>query len=64
MKETYTIILAKLNRDKITTDRELGELVDDELNEYEKARYSRLIGQKYYIMDLIEFFEDIKNHLD
>lgn len=64
MKETYDIILSKLAKDKMIIEEEISRLLDYELTDSKRDRYERLVGQKYYIMDLIEFFEDIKNHLD
>lgn len=64
MKETYTIILSKLVRDKMNVEQEISELLEYELNDNKNDRYQRLLGKRYYISDLIEFFEDIKNHLD
>lgn len=64
MKKTYTIILSKLVRDKMNIEKEISELLEYELTDNKKDRYQRLVGIRYYISDLIEFFEDIKNHLD
>lgn len=70
MKETYNIILFKLIRDKMNVEQEISELLENDAfdtmseSQCKMDRYQRLLGKKYYIMDLIQFFEDIKNHLD
>lgn len=65
MKESYILIIEKLKRDKLNFDKQIGDIVDDEyMSEYEKARYSRVIGMKHYCEDLIEFFEEVLKQLD
>lgn len=65
MKETYLLIIAKLKRDKLNFDKQIGDIVDDEyMSEYDKALYSRVLGQKHYCEDLIEFFEDVLRELN
>lgn len=64
MKESYIIILAKLERDKLNTEKEIKDIIDDvEMNQAYKTRYDRLIGKKHYCEELIEFFNEIVNNI-
>lgn len=65
MKDIYDIILAKLNQDRKRFNEEINDIVDDEfMSEYEKARYSRVLGKKQYCDDLIEFFEEASRFIN
>ena len=65
MKESYEIILKKLEKDVTSFEREIKDIIDQvDYNELYKMRYERLIGAKNYCKDLIEFFAEVKNNLN
>ena len=56
MKETYDIIIEKLERDKISFDREISEVIDYvEYDSIAKLGYDRAKAKRDYCMDLIEY---------
>lgn len=56
MKETYDIIIEKLERDKISFDREISEVIDYvEYDSISKIQYDRAKAKRDYCMDLIEY---------
>ena len=56
MKETYDIIIEKLERDKISFDREISEVIDYvEYDSIAKLSYDRAKAKRDYCMDLIEY---------
>lgn len=65
MKESYEIILKKLEKDATSFEREIKDIIDKvDYNELYKMRYERLTGAKNYCKDLIEFFTEVKDHLN
>ena len=59
MKEIYGIIIEKLERDKISFDREISEVIDYvEYDSIAKLSYDRAKAKRDYCMDLIEFFKE------
>ena len=61
MKETYDIIIEKLERDKISFDREISEVIDYvEYDTIAKLGYDRAKAKWDYCMDLIEFFKELE----
>lgn len=64
MKETYNIIIEKLEKDKIAFEREIAEQVDYvEYDNLAKLQYDRAKGKRDYCMDLIEFFKEVRDNL-
>ncbi len=64
MKETYDIIIKKLEKDYNKFVSEINEIIEDvEVNPYIKARYDRLTGAKNYCKDLTEFFKNVRNNI-
>ena len=64
MKESYDIIIEKLERDKIGFDREISEVIDYiEYDSISKIKYDRAKGKRDYCMDLIEFFKEVRSNL-
>lgn len=64
MKETYDIIIEKLERDKKRFSEELYFYLDDcENNDNAKIFYTQARAKKDYCMDLIEFFKEVRKHL-
>ena len=64
MKETYDIIIEKLERDKISFDREISEVIESvEYDSISKIQYDRAKAKRDYCMDLIEFFKEVKDNL-
>ena len=64
MKETYDIIIEKLEQDKLSFDREISEVIDCvEYNSISKIQYDRAKAKRDYCMDLIEFFKEVRNNL-
>ena len=59
MKETYDIIIEKLERDKLSFDRDIADLNDS----IAKLGYDRAKAKRDYCMDLIEFFKEVRNNL-
>ena len=64
MKETYDIIIGKLERDVKSFNFEIQDIIDRvEENELYRARYERLTGAKNYARDLISFFKEVRSNL-
>lgn len=64
MRESYDIIIRKLERDKELFDREIKDVIDlVDTNEYAKVTYYKAKGKKDYCDILIEFFKEIRNSL-
>lgn len=60
MKEIYNIIIEKLERDKLSFDRDIADLIDNvEYDSISKIQYDRAKAKRDYCMDLIEFFKEI-----
>ena len=61
MKETYDIIIEKLEQDKLSFDREISEVIDYvEYDSIAKLSYDRAKVKRDYCMDLIEFFKELE----
>ena len=64
MKEIYSIILEKLERDKLKFSSELKDLVEEiDNSDMARVNYYKVRGRKEYCMDLIEFFEEASKHV-
>lgn len=64
MKETYDIIIEKLERDKLGFDRDIASVIDEvEYDSISKIQYDRAKAKRDYCMDLIEFFKEVKDNL-
>lgn len=64
MRETYDIIIEKLERDKERFDKEIFDIIDElEYKEFAKVIYLQCKTKKDYCMDLIEFFEEVRDNL-
>ena len=64
MKETYDIIIAKLEKDKLRFSEDIKDYIDDiEYNEMSRLWYNRAKAKKDYCMDLIEFFKEVRDNL-
>ena len=64
MKETYDIIIEKLEQDKLSFDREISEVIESvEYDSIAKLGYDRAKAKRDYCMDLIEFFKEVRNNL-
>ena len=64
MKESYDIIVKKLERDVMKIESEIADIIDKvEYSELYSARYERLRGARDYCKDLIEFFDEVRNNL-
>ena len=65
MKETYDIIIEKLEQDKLSFDREISEVIDyveyDSIAKigYDRAKigYDRAKAKRDYCMDLIDYLK-------
>ena len=56
MKETYDIIIEKLEQDKLSFDREISEVIESvEYDSISKIQYDRAKAKRDYCMDLIEY---------
>lgn len=56
MKETYDIIIEKLEKDKLSFDREISEVIESvEYDSISKIEYYRAKAKRDYCMDLIEY---------
>ena len=56
MKETYDIIIEKLEKDKLSFDREISEAIESvEYDSISKIQYDRAKAKRDYCMDLIEY---------
>ena len=64
MRETYDIIIEKLERDKLRFSSEIHEVVDlIDTNDYAKVVYHKAKAKKDYCMDLIDFFKEVRDKL-
>lgn len=64
MKETYNIIIEKLERDKLSFDRDIASVIDEvEYDSISKIQYDRAKAKRDYCMDLIEFFKEVRDNL-
>ena len=64
MRETYDIIIEKLERDKKRFSEDLYFYLDDcEINENAKMFYTQARAKKDYCMDLIDFFKEVRDRL-
>lgn len=64
MKETYNIIIEKLERDKLSFDRDISSVIDEaEYDSVSKIQYDRAKAKRDYCMDLIEFFKEVRDNL-
>ena len=64
MKETYKIIIDKLERDLKRFEAEIFDIIDKvEYSELYQMRYERLIGAKNYTKDLLEFFSEVRDNI-
>lgn len=64
MKETYDIIINKLERDKQIFSEDIKYYIDDvEYDNMAKTCYERAKAKKDYCMDLIEFFKEVRDNL-
>lgn len=64
MKETYDIIIEKLERDKLSFDRDIASVIDEvEYDSISKIQYDRVKAKRDYCMDLIEFFKEVRDNL-
>lgn len=64
MKESYDIIVKKLERDAEKIEAEIADIIDRvEYSAIYSARYERLRGARDYCKDLIEFFDEVRNNL-
>lgn len=64
MKETYDIIIEKLEKDKLSFDREISEVIESvEYDSISKIQYDRTKAKRDYCMDLIEFFKEVRINL-
>lgn len=64
MKETYDIIIEKLERDKLSFERDIASVVDEvEYDSISKIQYDRAKAKRDYCMDLIEFFKEVRDNL-
>ena len=64
MKETYNIIIEKLEQDKLSFDREISEVIDFvEYDSIAKLSYDRAKAKRDYCMDLIELFKEVRSNL-
>lgn len=64
MKETYDIIINKLERDKVKFSEDIKYYIEDvELSDMAKICYNRAKAKKDYCMDLIEFFKEVRDNL-
>ena len=65
MKESYDIIIEKLEQDKLSFDREISEVIESvEYDSIAKLGYDRAKAKRDYCMDLIEFCKEVWNNLD
>lgn len=56
MKESYDIIIEKLEKDKLSFDREISEVIESvEYDSISKIQYDRAKAKRDYCMDLIEY---------
>lgn len=64
MKETYDIIIEKLEKDKLKFSSELKDLVEEiDISDMARVAYYKVRGKKEYCMDLIDFFNEVRDHL-
>lgn len=64
MKQTYDMIIEKLERDKISFDRDIKDLIDKvEYDDIARTGYNRTKGKLDYCNDLLEFFKEVRDNL-
>ena len=64
MRETYDIIIEKLERDKLKFSSELNDLVEKiDTSDMARVAYYKVRGNKEYCMDLIDFFKEVRDNL-
>ena len=64
MKESYDIIIEKLEQDKLSFDREISEVIESvEYDSISKIQYDRAKAKRDYCMGLIEFFKEVRSNL-
>ena len=64
MKETYDIIIEKLEKDKLKFSSELKDLVEEiDISDMARVVYYKVRGKKEYCMDLIDFFKEVRDNL-
>lgn len=64
MKETYDIIIEKLEKDKLKFCAELKDTVElIDKSDYAKVAYYKARGKKEYCMDLLDFFKEVRDNL-
>ena len=64
MIKMYDIIIEKLERDKLSFDRDISSVIDEvEYDSVSKIQYDRAKAKRDYCMDLIEFFKEVKDNL-
>ena len=64
MKESYDIIIEKLEQDKLSFDREILEVIESvEYDSISKIQYDRAKAKRDYCMDLIEFYKEDRSNL-
>ena len=55
-------ILEKLERDKISINRDIARVIDDvEYSEYDKMEYLKYEGAKTYILNLIDYINNLES---
>ena len=64
MRETYDLIIKKLERDKQIFSEDIRSCIDlVEYNEFAKLGYNRAKAKKDYCIDLIDFFKEVRDNL-
>ncbi len=64
MKETYDIIIEKLQKDKKRFEKDINNCIDlIDINDYAKMTYYKAKACVSYANELIEFFNDVRNNL-
>lgn len=64
MKETYDLIIMKLEKDKRRFSEDIKMYIDEaEENEMARIGYTKAKAQKDYCMDLLEFFKEVRDNL-
>lgn len=63
MKEIYNIIIEKLERDKLSFERDIKDEIDYvEFDSIAKTKYERARAKRDYASDLIEFFKEASDN--
>lgn len=64
MKETFDIIIEKLETDKLSFERDIASVIDEvEYDSISKIQYNRAKAKRDYCMHLIEFFKEVRDNL-